>query len=198
MSEKESEPEVLEELEDNKYKPPPEKSLNEIINADKEDESLQKYKQTLLGAATKDVVIVEPNNPNRVIVKALALLVDGRPDMVLDLSPDNLETIKKNTFTIKEGIQYKIRIDFIVQREIVTGLKYQQKIYRHSLQVEKINQMVGSYAPKTEIQSYTTPLEEMPSGLLARGTYNVKSLFTDDDNNIHLKWDWNFELKKDW
>jgi len=189
---------VLEELEDNKYKPPPEKSLNEIINADKEDESLQKYKQTLLGAATKDVVIVEPNNPNRVIVKALALLVDGRPDMVLDLSPDNLETIKKNTFTIKEGIQYKIRIDFIVQREIVTGLKYQQKIYRHSLQVEKINQMVGSYAPKTEIQSYTTPLEEMPSGLLARGTYNVKSLFTDDDNNIHLKWDWNFELKKDW
>jgi len=198
MSEKETEPEVLDEEDVNNYKPPPEKSLNEIINADKEDESLQKYKQTLLGAATKDVVIVEPTNPNRVIVKALALLVDGRPDMVLDLSPENLETIKKNVFTIKEGIQYRIRIDFIVQREIVTGLKYQQKIYRHSIQVEKINQMVGSYAPKPEIQSYTTPLEEMPSGMLARGTYNVKSLFTDDDNNIHLKWDWNFELKKDW
>jgi len=197
MSEKETEPEVVDE-EDTNYKPPPEKSLTEIIEADKEDESLQKYKQTLLGQATKDKVIVEPDNPNRVIVKRLALVVEGRPDVVLDLSPENLDEIKKKVYVIKEGIHYRIRIDFIVQREIVTGLKYQQKIYRHSIQVEKMNQMVGSYAPKLEMQSYTTPLEEMPSGMLARGTYNVKSLFTDDDNNIHLKWDWNFELKKDW
>lgn len=106
--------------------------------------------------------------------------------------------MKKTVFTIREGIHYKIRIDFFVQREIVTGLKYQQKIYRHGIQVEKINQMVGSYAPKTELQSYTSPLEEMPSGMLARGTYTVKSLFTDDDKNEHLKWEWTFELKKDW
>lgn len=33
-------------------------------------------------------------------------------------------------FVIKEGIQYKIRIDFVVQREIVHGLKYVQKTYR--------------------------------------------------------------------
>jgi hypothetical protein len=58
--------------------------------------------------------------------------------------------------------------------------------------------MVGSYAPKSEIQSYTSPLEEMPSGMLARGTYTVKSLFTDDDKNEHLKWEWTFELRKDW
>jgi len=180
------------------YRPPPEKSLNEIVNADKEDESLQKYKQTLLGAATTDEVVVDSNNPNRVIVKNLVLLVDGRPDTVLDLSPGNLEAVKKNVFVIKEGIQYRIRIDFVVQREIVTGLKYQQKILRHGIQVEKMLQMVGSYAPKTEVQSYTSPMEEMPTGLLARGTYNVKSLFTDDDNHQWLKWDWNFELKKDW
>ena len=31
---------------------------------------------------------------------------------------------------IKEGIQFRIRIDFIVQREIVTGLKYIQKTSR--------------------------------------------------------------------
>ncbi|XP_054160268.1 rho GDP-dissociation inhibitor 2-like [Oppia nitens] len=187
-----------EEEEDLSYKPPPEKTLNEIINADKEDESLQKYKQTLLGAATQDLVIIEADNPNRVIVKQLALLVEGRPDMVLDLSTGNLEAIKKQIFTIKEGIQYRIRIDFIVQREIVTGLKYQQKIHRHGIQVEKMNQMVGSYAPKVDLQSYTSPVEEMPSGLLSRGTYNVKSLFTDDDNHQWLKWEWNFELKKDW
>lgn len=33
-------------------------------------------------------------------------------------------------FVIKEGVQYKIRIDFVVQREIVHGLKYVQKTYR--------------------------------------------------------------------
>lgn len=35
---------------------------------------------------------------------------------------------------IKEGVQYKVRIDFIVQREIVHGLKYVQKTYRMGLQ----------------------------------------------------------------
>jgi hypothetical protein len=33
-------------------------------------------------------------------------------------------------FIIKEGVSYRIRIDFIVQREIVHGLKYVQKTYR--------------------------------------------------------------------
>jgi hypothetical protein len=33
-------------------------------------------------------------------------------------------------FVIKEGVSYRIRIDFIVQREIVHGLKYVQKTYR--------------------------------------------------------------------
>lgn len=33
-------------------------------------------------------------------------------------------------FVIKEGIQFRIRIDFLVQREIVTGLKYIQKTSR--------------------------------------------------------------------
>lgn len=58
--------------------------------------------------------------------------------------------------------------------------------------------MVGSYPPKLELQSYTTPFEEAPSGMMARGSYSVTSLFTDDDKNVHLKWDWMFEIKKDW
>lgn len=64
--------------------------------------------------------------------------------------------------------------------------------------VDKMTHMVGSYAPKEEIQSYTTPMEDAPSGLIARGHYTVKSLFTDDDGNEHLKWEWSFDIKKDW
>jgi Rho GDP-dissociation inhibitor/dynein assembly factor 5 len=86
MSEKVSTQEVVDDEDVINYKPPPEKTLEEIINADKEDESLKKYKEALLGNATKDEVIVDPTDPNRVIVKSLALLADGRPDVVLDLS----------------------------------------------------------------------------------------------------------------
>lgn len=109
-----------------------------------------------------------------------------------------MENFKKKVYAIKDGIEYRIKIDFFVQREIVTGLKFIQKIHRHGVKVLKTTNMVGSYAPKHELQSYTTPVEEMPSGMLARGTYTVKSLFTDDDKNEHLKWEWSFELKKDW
>jgi len=64
--------------------------------------------------------------------------------------------------------------------------------------VDKSDFMVGSYGPKTELHSFTTPREEAPSGMLARGTYSVKSLFTDDDKCEHLKWEWKLEIKKDW
>lgn len=42
----------------------------------------------------------------------------------------NIIPLKFQVFVIKEGVQYRIRIDFIVQREIVHGLKYVQKTYR--------------------------------------------------------------------
>ena len=61
-----------------------------------------------------------------------------------------------------------------------------------------MNLMVGSYGPKTELQSYITPIEEAPSGMLFRGTYNIKSLFTDDDANKHMEWEWSIDIKKDW
>lgn len=199
MSEKEAvdNVEVEGEEHDASYQPPPQKTIEEIMAADAEDESLRKYKEALLGEAQSEKIIFDDSDPRKVIVKKLALLVADRDPMELDLSGD-ISKLKKNVFVIKEGIQYKIRIDFVVQREIVHGLKYVQKTYRMGVPVDKMTQMVGSYPPKKEIQSYTTPFEEAPSGMMARGTYSVTSLFTDDDKNEHLKWEWSFEIKKDW
>lgn len=182
---------------DTSYKPPPEKTIEEILAADQEDESLRKYKEALLGQAQQGKIIVEPDDPRKVIVKRLALCVEGRDDVVLDLTGD-LSKLKKQTFTIKEGVSYRIRIDFIVQREIVHGLKYVQKTYKLGLPVDKMTHMVGSYPPKDGLQSYTTPPEDAPAGLMTRGSYSVQSLFTDDDKHEHLKWEWTFEIKKDW
>ncbi|XP_023941226.1 rho GDP-dissociation inhibitor 1 [Bicyclus anynana] len=188
---------VEEEAIKSSYKPPPEKTIEEILAADQEDESLRKYKEALLGQAQAGAVIIDANDPRKVIVKKLALCVPNRDDLELDLTGD-LSELKKQVFVIREGVQYRIRIDFVVQREIVHGLKYVQKTYRMGVPVDKMTHMVGSYPPKTEIQSYTTPPEDAPSGMLARGSYSVNSVFTDDDKNIHLEWEWCFDIKKDW
>ena len=69
---------------------------------------------------------------------------------------------------------------------------------RLGVPVDKMTHMVGSYAPKLEAHSYQTPIEDAPSGMMKRGTYSVSSLFTDDDKNEHLKWEWAIDIKKDW
>ena len=71
--------------------------------------------------------------------------------------------------------------------------------------------MVGSYAPKAELQTYLSPIEEAPSGnisfdvfinmvegMLHRATYKIKSKFTDDDGHDWLSWKWALEIAKDW
>ncbi|KAJ3600764.1 hypothetical protein NHX12_031739 [Muraenolepis orangiensis] len=176
------------------YKPPVQKSLQEIQQLDQDDESLTKYKQTLLGAAAG---CQDPNVPN-VVVTRLTLLSDMAPDpLTLDLQGD-LSSFKKQSVVLKEGVEYMIKISFKVQREIVSGLKYHQVMSLKGLTVDKSTYMVGSYAPKSEELEYVTPLEEAPKGLRARGTYHVKSKFVDDDGNIYLAWEWNLAIKKDW
>ena len=55
--------------------------------------------------------------------------------------------------------------------------------------VDKLEQMLGSYAPKEGGGPYTKkfPEEESPSGMIARsGTYNVRSRVIDDDGQIYI------------
>jgi Rho GDP-dissociation inhibitor len=44
----------------------------------------------------------------------------------------------------------------------------------------------------------TVEPEEAPSGMMARGQYSAVSKFIDDDNHTHLKFEWSFNIKKDW
>lgn len=40
--------------------------------------------------------------------------------------------------------------------------------------------------------------KEAPSGMIARGRYNAKTQFIDDDKVAHLKFEWSFDIAKDW
>ncbi|MFH4979611.1 hypothetical protein AB6A40_006320 [Gnathostoma spinigerum] len=194
MAEVERMGEDIEEENEN-YVPPAQKSVSEIIAADAEDESLNRYKEQLLGGAKSGEVVVDASDPRNVLVKSITLMVDGRPDITMLLDKEHLNDV---AFKLKEGTQYRIRFDFYVQREICMGLKYIQKVYRHGVSVDRDVYMVGSYGPKLELQSYVTPVDEAPQGLLHRGVYKVKSQVTDDDGHDWLSWTWSLEIAKDW
>jgi len=183
------------------YKPPAKKTLDEIVTTDAEDESLKKYKQQLLGdVSLSGKQCVFPEDPRNVIVTQLRFipkLGEGGEEVVLDLKGD-VKKFKDQKFVIKEGCKYTIAVKFYVQREIVAGLRYNQITLRKGIKVDKDSFMVGSYGPKMTENTFVTPEDEAPTGMMARGSYSVKSSFTDDDKTKYLDWEWFFEIKKDW
>jgi hypothetical protein len=40
--------------------------------------------------------------------------------------------------------------------------------------------------------------DEAPSGMMARGHYDAISKFVDDDDHTHLKFEWSFDITKEW
>ncbi|GBC00183.1 hypothetical protein RclHR1_03780012 [Rhizophagus clarus] len=180
------------------YKVGEKKTINEYKDLDADDESLAKWKASLgLNASAAGPT----DDPRRVVILQIALEVEGRDDVVLDLStPEKLENVKNTPFTIKEGVDYRLKVKFRVQHEVVSGLKYLQVVKRKGIRVDKTEEMIGSYGPNPTPEPYEKKfmVEEAPSGMLARGHYEAKSKFIDDDNVTHIEWSWSFDIKKDW
>ncbi|KAI8073852.1 immunoglobulin E-set [Gongronella butleri] len=180
------------------YTPGMKKSLAEYNQLDAQDESLRKWKESL-GLAADAAPAGPADDPRRVVVEQIALEVAGRPDVVVDLStPAALESAKKSPFIIKEGVEYRMKVKFRVQHDVVSGLKYLQVVKRGGIRVDKVEEMIGSYGPQGTAYEKKFQLEEAPSGMLARGHYEAKSKFIDDDNVTHMEWAWSFDIKKDW
>ncbi|KAG4090844.1 immunoglobulin E-set [Neocallimastix lanati (nom. inval.)] len=177
------------------YKVGEKKTIDELKNLDAEDESLNKWKESLGLKA----VVGPSDDPRKVVVLSLAMVIDGRDDVVLDVSdPAKIPTLKDNSIVIKEGVTYKLKITFKIQHEVVSGLKYIHVVKRKGIKVDRDEEMIGSFGPKLEPYEKTFPAEVAPSGLISRGHYTVKSRFIDDDNVCHLEFEWSFDIKKDW
>ncbi|KAF4220215.1 rho GDP-dissociation inhibitor [Aspergillus novofumigatus IBT 16806] len=176
------------------------KTIEEYTKLDQNDESLNRWKASL-GLNTGNP-IGDPNDPRKCIIRSLSLEVEGRPDVVIELSaPGALEALKDKPFTIKEGATFRIKCKFEVHHEVLSGLKYLQVVKRKGIRVSKDEEMLGSYAPSTTdkpIYEKKFNPEEAPSGMLARGHYNAVSKFVDDDNQTHLQFEWSFDIAKDW
>ncbi|KAI8632456.1 immunoglobulin E-set [Xylariaceae sp. FL1651] len=170
------------------------------FNADANDESLQRYKQSLGLGGGKD--LSDPNDPRVCIIQSLTMESPGRSPVTIDLSqPGSESTLKDKPFKIKEGAKFTMVASFRVQHEILSGLQYVQIVKRKGIKVSKDSEMLGSYAPNTDKQPIYTKRfqeEDAPSGMLARGHYNAISTFVDDDKKKHLQFEWSFDISKDW
>lgn len=94
-----------------------------------------------------------------------------------------------------------MKATFVVQHQVLSGLKYVQQLKRKGIPVGKDQEMIGSYSPNTTDRPvYTKKFapEEAPKGMMARGHYEAVSKFVDDDNTEHLKFEWSFDIAKDW
>lgn len=178
-----------------KYQPPKDVPISEIMQKDQDDQSLNEYKKKLLGGAIN--VIIEPTDPSRLILKRLVLIPDDHSEIAFDLS-GNLEKFKDQTITLKEGSSYKIKLEFYVQRDIISGLRFVQTLYKGPIRTDKSVYMLGSRAPKGELQEYVSEKEVTPSGMMARGKFSMKAQILDDDKNIYAKWESTLEIAKEW
>lgn len=172
----------------------PQFTLKEQLEKDKDDESLRKWKEQLLGDI--DVSAVGENKEPEVKIVSLTIICSGRPDIILPI-PFTSDA-KKSIFTLKEGSQYRLKFSFTVSNNIVSGLKYTNVVWKTGIRVDKTKIMLGTYSPRQEPYTYELEEETTPSGLFARGTYSASTKFVDDDGKCYLDTSYHFEIQKSW
>ena len=116
-----------------------------LTKADQEDESLNRWKASL-GISSSPAIPVDPNDQRRCAIKALALEVEGRPDITIDLTtPGSLQSLKTKPFAIKEGVKFRMKAKFVAQHDVLNGLKYIQIVKRKGIRVGKNEEMIVRY-----------------------------------------------------
>lgn len=187
--------EVVAEDDGSGYKVPAKKTLEEIKKMDEEDESLRRYKEALLGSAANAIPF--PQNPKSVILESFTICVENQPERTISLMDESaLANTTCEAIPIPEGANYHIKVNYYVQRDIVTGLQYAQSVYRGPVRVDRSSAMMGSYAPQNEVRVWKSDTFEAPKGAMHRGTYHIKSRFVDADKNEYVSWKWDIQVVK--
>lgn len=77
------------------------------------------------------------------MIRSLGLEVPGRPDVIIDLNaPGSVEKLRSQPFTIKEGAEFRMKATFVVQHDVLSGLKYLQVVKRKGIRVNKSEEMI--------------------------------------------------------
>lgn len=172
----------------------PQVTLKAQFEKDKDDESLTRWKEQLLGSV--DINKVGESLEADVKILSLTIKSPGIEDIVLPIPQDGKP--KGSWFTLKEGSRYRLTFSFQVRNNIVSGLRYTNLVWKTAVKVDSAKEMLGTFSPQDESYTHEMPEETTPSGFFARGSYTAKSKFVDDDNKCYLEIDYSFDIKKEW
>ncbi|KAG0534385.1 hypothetical protein BDA96_04G275800 [Sorghum bicolor] len=169
-------------------------SIKEQLEKDKDDESLRRWKEQLLGSVDFNSVgeTLEPD----VKIMSLSILSPGRPDIFLPLPVE--PKAKGVWFTLKEGSPYRLKFTFSVSNNIVSGLRYTNTVWKTGIKVDRAKEMLGTFSPQLEPYTYVTPEDTTPSGMFARGSYSARTKFLDDDRKCYLEINYTFDIRREW
>ncbi|OVA16217.1 RHO protein GDP dissociation inhibitor [Macleaya cordata] len=172
----------------------PQFTLKEQLEKDKDDESLRRWKEQLLGSVDLSAVgeTLEPD----VQILSLTILSPDRPDLVLPIPFE--PNAKGYAFSLKDGSRYHLKFSFRVSNNIVSGLKYTNTVWKTGVRVENTKLMLGTFSPQQEPYTYELEEETTPSGMFARGSYSARTKFVDDDGKCYLDINYFFEIRKEW
>ncbi|KAL6909715.1 hypothetical protein ACP4OV_001374 [Aristida adscensionis] len=178
----------------------PRVSIKEQLDKDKDDESLRRWKEQLLG--TVDLSSIGETLEPDVKIRSLAIVSPGRAEMVLPLplpaEPSAGGGGKGPWFTLKEGSAYRLKFTFSVADNIVSGLRYTNTVWKTGIKVDSTKEMLGTFSPQAESYTYLTPEETTPSGIFARGSYSARTKFLDDDRKCYLEINYTFHIRREW
>ncbi|KAK9715062.1 hypothetical protein RND81_06G140500 [Saponaria officinalis] len=172
----------------------PQCSLKEQLEKDKDDESLRKWKEQLLGSV--DLNAIGDTLDSEVKILSLSIKSPGRDDIVLHI-PENGK-VKGTWFTLKEGCPYNLQFTFRVNNNIVSGLRYSNTVWKAGVKVDSTKEMLGTFSPQAEPYTHLMPEDTTPSGIFARGSYSARTKFVDDDNKCYLEINYTFDIRKEW
>ncbi|KAL2332642.1 hypothetical protein Fmac_013855 [Flemingia macrophylla] len=172
----------------------PQVTLKEQLEKDKDDESLKKWKEQLLGSV--DMSVVGESKDPEVKILSLTITSPDRPDLILPI-PFTTDP-KKSLFILKEGSQCRTKFTFTVSNNIVSGLKYTNFVWKTGVRVGTRKKMFGTFSPRQEPYIYELEEETIPCGMFARGTYAARTKFVDDDRKCYLDVSYYFEIQRNW
>ncbi|KAL5860013.1 hypothetical protein ACOSQ4_001309 [Xanthoceras sorbifolium] len=174
------------------FVPGPLLSLKEQIEKDKDDDSLRRWKEKLLGCVEGDL---NGQMAPEVKFHSIGIVSDDFGEISTPLPVDENQSAGVH-FTFREGSRYQLKLTFSVLHNIVSGLTYSNTVWKAGLQVDQSKGMLGTFAPQREPYVHSLEEETTPSGVLARGIYSAKLKFEDDDKRCHMELDYSFEIKK--
>ncbi|KAL0229897.1 hypothetical protein PCE1_003461 [Barthelona sp. PCE] len=181
---------------EDQYKGNLDASLSEVMDADKDDSTLNTWKANLLerAGAKADCNITQTR------IVEFKLLFKNHEPYVFDLTdPECLERYKNEPIIIKEGARFKFQAKIEIENEVVVvGLCMVNAAYRLGVRVNKSDFNIGSFPFGVHDTTFPRKYQVFPSGFMARGTYTARCRFACDDEREWPMFEYKFTLAKNW